>query len=44
VAHDKAYCVYFAESEADILDRADGQVPANRISRVKTMIDPSSAN
>ena len=45
VADDKIYCVYLAESEADIRAHAkDGGFPANRVSRVKTLIDPTSAS
>jgi hypothetical protein len=45
VGDDKIYCVYLAESEADIRHHAQtGGFPANRISCVKTIIDPTSAN
>ena len=44
VADEKVYCVYFAQSEADIRQHAQaGGFPANRICRIKTMIDPTSA-
>ena len=45
VADDTIYCVYLAEDEADIRAHAKaGGFPANRISRIKTLIDPTSAN
>src|SRR5262245_17634749 len=45
VTDDKVYCVYLAENEADIRSHAKaGGFPVNRISRVKTMIDPTSAD
>jgi len=45
VTDDKIYCVYLAESEADVLSHAKaGGFPANRVSRVKSMIDPTSAD
>jgi hypothetical protein len=45
VTDDKIYCVYLAENEADIRSHAKaGGFPANRISPVKTMIDPTSAD
>ena len=45
VTDDKLYCVYLAESEADIRSHAKaGGFPANRISRIRTMIDPASAD
>lgn len=41
VTGDKVYCVYIAPNEAMIREHADqGGFPANRISEVKTMIDP----
>jgi hypothetical protein len=44
VTDDKIYCVYLAENEADIASHAKaGGFPANRISRVKAIIDPTSA-
>ena len=43
VTADKIYCVYVADSEADVLEHAQkGGFPANAISRVSTMIDPAS--
>ena len=45
VADDKIYCVYLAEDEADIRAHAKaGGFPANRICRIKTLIDPTSAH
>jgi hypothetical protein len=44
VADDKIYCVYFAENPEDILVHArEGGFPANRVSRVSTVIDPATA-
>jgi len=40
----KVYCVYLAQDEALILDHARRlQIPANRISRVRRLLDPSAA-
>ena len=45
VTGDKIYCVYMADNEDLIRRHAEqGGFPANRISEVKTMIDPSTAN
>ena len=45
VTDDKIYCVYLAESEADVLSHAKaGGFPADRISRVQTIIDPINGN
>ena len=45
VTDDKIYCVYLAQNEADIRSHAKAVgIPAGRISRVMTMIDPTSAN
>jgi len=45
ITDDKIYCVYLAESEADIRSHAKaGGFPADRISRVKTIIDPTTAD
>ena len=45
VTEDKIYCVYLAENEADIRSHAKaGGFPANRVSRIMTMIDPTSGN
>ncbi len=44
VAADKTFCVYLAENEAAIRRHAEiSGFPANRISEVKTMIDPTTA-
>jgi len=45
VTGDKIYCVYMADNE-DLIRRhaQQGGFPADRISEVKTMIDPSTAN
>jgi hypothetical protein len=45
VADDKIYCVYLAENEAVIRAHATaGGFPADRISRIRTLIDPTSAD
>ena len=45
VTDDKVYCVYIAENEDDIRKHAAaGGFPVDRISRIKTMIDPTSAD
>jgi hypothetical protein len=44
VTEDKVYCVYIAPDEASIKEHAEkGGFPANRISRVNTIIDPTTA-
>ena len=44
VTGDRVYCVYSAPDEAIIRRHAEmGGFPANRISRVATIIDPSTA-
>ncbi len=44
VTDDKVYCVYIAPDEATIKAHAEqGGFPANRISQIRTMIDPTSA-
>jgi hypothetical protein len=44
VTDDKIYCVYIAPSEDLIKEHADqGGFPANRISEIKTVIDPTTA-
>jgi hypothetical protein len=44
VTGDKVYCVYIAPDEASVRDHAEkGGFPANRISEVKTVIDPTTA-
>jgi len=44
VTPDKIYCIYRAPSEVLLREHAaQGGFPANRISEVKTMIDPTTA-
>jgi len=44
VTDDKLYCVYIAPNEAAIREHASqGGFPANRISQVRTIIDPTSS-
>jgi hypothetical protein len=44
VTGDKIYCVYIAPNEETIREHAQqGGFPANRISEVKTIIDPTTA-
>jgi hypothetical protein len=44
VTEDKIYCVYLAPDEAAIREHARlGGFPANRISRVSSTIDPTTA-
>lgn len=44
VTGDKIYCVYVAPDEAAIREHAEqGGFPANRISRIETVIDPTTA-
>jgi len=44
VTDDKVYCVYHADSPDLIEEHARcGGFPANRISRIRTVIDPSTA-
>lgn len=44
VTEDKIYCVYVAPNEAIIKEHAkQGGFPANRISEIKTTIDPTTA-
>jgi len=43
VTPDKIYCIYIAPNENAILEHArQGGFPANRISEVRTMIDPTT--
>jgi hypothetical protein len=45
VTDDKVYCVYIAPNEAAVREHASqGGFPANRISRVVTSIDPTTAD
>ena len=44
VTDDKIYCVYIAPNEAAVREHArQGGFPANRISEVRTMMDPTTA-
>ena len=44
VTGDKVYCVYLAADEATIREHARrGGLPANRVSAVRRMIDPTTA-
>lgn len=44
VTGDKIYCVYIAENEEMVREHATrGGFPANKISEVKTIIDPTTA-
>ncbi len=44
VTGDKIYCVYIAPNEEMVKEHArQGGFPANRISKVNTMIDPTTA-
>jgi len=44
VTGDKIYCVYIAPNEEMIREHASqGGFPANRISEIKTIIDPTTA-
>ena len=43
VTDDKVYCVYIAPNEAMVREHArQGGFPANKVSEVKTMIDPTT--
>ena len=44
VTGDKVYCVYIAPDEAAVREHAErGGFPANRVSEIKRMIDPTTA-
>jgi hypothetical protein len=44
VTDDKIYCVYIAPNEAMVLEHAkQGGFPANRVSQIRRMIDPTTA-
>ncbi|MBX9894541.1 MULTISPECIES: DUF4242 domain-containing protein [Nitrosomonas] len=44
VTDDKVYCVYIAPDEATVRAHAEqGEFPANRISQVRSVIDPTTA-
>jgi hypothetical protein len=45
VTDDKVYCVYIAPNEAAVREHArQGGFPANRISEVRSVIDPTTAD
>lgn len=44
VTDDKIYCVYIAPDEATVREHATkGGFPANRVSRISTLIDPTTS-
>ncbi len=44
VTDDKIYCVYIAPDEATVREHAtQGGFPANRVSRIRAMIDPTTS-
>jgi hypothetical protein len=44
VTDDKIYCIYNAPDEATVVQHAkQGGFPANRVSQVRAMIDPTTA-
>ena len=44
VVDDKIYCIYVAPDEDAVREHADkGGFPANRISRIRSVIDPTTA-
>lgn len=44
VTDDKVYCVYIAPNEVAVREHAEqGGFPANKISQIKTIIDPTTA-
>ena len=44
VTDDKIYCVYIAPDEATVREHAkQGGFPANRVSQIRRMIDPTTA-
>jgi len=44
VTDEKIYCVYIAPDEATVRDHAkQGGFPANRVSRILSVIDPTTA-
>jgi len=45
VTDDRVYCVYIAPNEEAVRKHAEkGGFPANRISRIRTVIDPTTAD
>jgi hypothetical protein len=44
VTDDKVYCVYIAPDEVTVKEHAErGGFPANRVSEIKSIIDPTTA-
>ncbi|MDO8844337.1 MAG: DUF4242 domain-containing protein [Methylicorpusculum sp.] len=44
VTDNKIYCIYIAPDEAAIREHAEqGEFPVNRISQIKTIIDPTTS-
>lgn len=44
VTGDKVYCIYIAPNEAAVREHArQGGFPANRVSEIKSVIDPATA-
>ncbi|HNJ38722.1 MAG: DUF4242 domain-containing protein [Nitrosomonas sp.] len=44
VTDDKVYCVYIAPDEATVRAHAEqGEFPANRVSQIRSVIDPTTA-
>jgi len=44
VTDDKVYCIYIAPNEATVRAHAErGEFPVNRISQVRSVIDPTTA-
>lgn len=44
VTDDKVYCVYIAPDEATVRAHAEqGEFPANRVSQIRSVIDPATA-
>jgi hypothetical protein len=44
VTDDKVYCIYIAPDEETVREHAEkGGFPANRISQIRSMIDPTTA-
>jgi Protein of unknown function (DUF4242) len=44
VTDDKIYCIYIAPDEAAVREHAaKGGFPANRVSQIRTVIDPTTA-
>jgi len=44
VTDDKVYCIYIAPDEATVRAHAEqGEFPAHRVARIKSVIDPTTA-